>query len=119
MSEDADPIAYSALPSGVPLLDTAGNEFGAVDRVLEIPDEDLFDGIVVRTAAGIRFVDADQVVEITTRYVRCSITPSEAEQLPEPAAGPVFVADAQKDVGSTLWNRLGRMFGHGRWKQQR
>lgn len=119
MTEDADPIAYSALPSGVPLLDSSGNEFGTVDRVLEIPEEDLFDGIVVRTAAGSRFVDADQVVEITTHYVRCSVTSSEAETLPEPAGGPVYRADAQKDAGNSWRDRLGRTFRRGKWDQQR
>ncbi len=115
MTDDADPIAYSALPAGVPMLSETGKQFGTVERVLEIPDKDLFDGIVVATATGSRFVDADQVAQVTTAYVRCTVTDEQAANLPEPSGTPSFRANASADTGSSLRDRLGRLFGRGRW----
>ena len=87
MTEEPLPIAYTALQAGTPMLSTSGAQFGTVDVVLEIPEHDLFDGIIVTTSTGRRFVDADQVVEVTTAYVRCTVSDEEAAQLPEPSTG--------------------------------
>ncbi len=118
MTDDAEPIAYSALPKGVPLLAQSGEQFGTVEHVLEIPEEDLFDGIVVDTPAGLRFVDRDQIGEITTAYVRCLLTDEEASTLPEPSGTPVYTSDPQQDAGSTLHDRFGRMFRRQKWTQK-
>src|SRR5262249_32444413 len=111
MAEDPEPIAYTALPPGVPVQSETGTAFGVVERVLEIPEQDLFDGIIVSTATGRRFVDADQVGEVTTAYVRCTISDEQVAALPEPDAPPVFRADASRDTGSSLRDRFGRWFG--------
>ncbi len=73
MYEDAEPISSRGVPNGVPMLTSSGREFGRLDRVLEIPAEDLFHGMVVRTKAGPRFVDRDQIADITTRFVQCDL----------------------------------------------
>ncbi len=119
MADDAEPIAYSGLTQGVPMLSQTGRQFGTVERVLEIPEHDLFDGIVVATPDGARFVDADQVAEVTTAYVRCTITDEQAADLPEPSGSPSYRADATADVGDSLGARLGRLFRRGRWKSDR
>ena len=59
-------------------------ELGTVARVLATDREDLFDGIVIQTSDGLRFVDAPEVARIAERRVTLSITAAEAEQLPEP-----------------------------------
>jgi hypothetical protein len=38
-----------ALEVGTPVLSSSGTEFGTVEHVLQIPAEDLSDGIVVKT----------------------------------------------------------------------
>jgi hypothetical protein len=119
MADEGTPIAYTALSPGTPVQDRAGRRFGTVERVLDVPDLDVFDGIVVRTEHGSRLVDADLVEQITTTYVRCSIGPEQTATLPEPQAAPVFRADASDDTGNSLLDRLGRLFGRGRWKQER
>jgi hypothetical protein len=119
VADEAEPIAYSALAPGVPVLSQTGTEFGTVERVLEVPEEDLFDGIVVSTRAGLRFVDADQVGDVTTEYVRCTISDEQAAALPEPSGTPVFRTDPGRDVGGSVRDRLGRWFGRGRWTQDR
>ena len=119
MTDEAQPIAYSALQAGVPMLSQSGRQFGTVQRVLEIPEHDLFDGIVVATADGDRFVDADQVARVTTAYVECSITDEEAANLPAPSGSPTFRADPTADIGGSLRARLGRLFGRGQWRNDR
>jgi hypothetical protein len=118
MSEEAIPIAYSALQKGVPLLAESGRQFGVVEHVLEIPAEDLFDGIVVSTQHGLRFVDRDQIQEITTAYVRCAITDEQAAALPAPDGAATYTVDPLQDSGGSLHDRFGRMFRREHWIRQ-
>jgi hypothetical protein len=118
VTEDGIPIAYSALEKGVPVVSASGREFGKVEHVLEIPAEDLFDGIVVTTPAGLKFVDRDQIETITTARVHCVLTDEEAAALKPPAGGAVFTVDASEDSGSSLHDRFGRLFGRAHWKRE-
>ena len=119
MTEEPLPIAYTALQAGTPMLSTSGAQFGTVDVVLEIPEHDLFDGIIVTTSTGRRFVDADQVVEVTTAYVRCTVSDEEAAQLPEPSDSPTFRADPGPRPGHGPMGAISRMFGRARWRRDR
>ena len=71
---EGTPISYEALEVGTPVLSSTGNQFGTVEHVLQIPEEDLFDGIAVKTQHGLRFVDRDQIDKITTTAVLCALT---------------------------------------------
>ena len=113
--ENGTPIAYSALPNGVPVLSRSARQFGTVEHVLQVPEEDLFDGIVVSTPHGLRFVDRDQVDQITTTRVTCTLDDDEAAALPAPAGTPVYHVDPLQDSGESLHDRFGRMFGRSRW----
>jgi hypothetical protein len=114
MSDD-DAISYLAVPSGVPVLTATGHEIGTLEHVLQIPEEDLFDGLVVATKDGLRFVDADQVQVITRTYVRSTLDDAAAAGLPAPGGSPVYHVDALQDTGESLGDRLGRLFGRSRW----
>jgi hypothetical protein len=118
VADDVVPIAYSALAKGVPVLAQSGQQFGTVEHVLQIPQEDLFDGIVVATSDGLRFVDRDQIGEIATAYVRCTLTDQQAAALPEPSGDETYQADVLQDTGASLHDRFGRMFGRARWTQK-
>ncbi len=119
MTEDGIPIAYSALEKGVPVVSASGREFGKVEHVLEIPSEDLFDGLVVTTHAGLKFVDRDQIETITTARVHCVLTDEQAAALKPPSGGgAVFTADASEDSGASLHDRFGRLFGRAHWKRE-
>jgi hypothetical protein len=109
------PIAYGALEKGTAMLTRSGRQFGRVEHVLQIPEEDLFDGIVTATEQGLRFVDRDQIEEITSAHVRCVITDEEAAALPAPDGDPVYTVNALQDAGGSLHDRLGRMFRRPRW----
>ncbi|HET7173900.1 MAG TPA: hypothetical protein VFI30_06450 [Nocardioidaceae bacterium] len=117
MAEEPTPIAYTALSSGVPVRCADGTVFGSVVKVLAVPEEDLFDGLVVSTANGERFVDADEVAQITTMYVRTTLTPAQSGALPKPAGVPAFDVDPGQGVGRSLRDVVDRWFRRGRWRQ--
>lgn len=119
MTEDGDPIAYTALEPGTPVQTSDGHEFGTVEAVLDVEDVDVFDGIVVKTSDGPRFVDAGQVGQIFRTHVRTTLSADEAARLPLPDQDPVYDAVADDDTGQSLSDRFGRMFGRGKWKRER
>ncbi len=111
------PISYMALSVGTPVLSATNSEFGSVEHVLQIPEEDLFDGIAVKTPHGLRFVDRDQITDITTTLVRCSLTDDEVADLPAPSGSLVLHPDTARDEGPSLTARFGRLFGREKWKE--
>lgn len=118
MTDEPTPIAYTALEPGTPVLSSDGEQFGTVAAVLVVEEVSVFDGIVVAIGEDTRFVDADKIGTITTAYVRTTLSADEVARLPEPDDAPVFRADARDDTGSSLSDRLGRMFGRGKWKRE-
>ena len=115
--DEGRPISYLALSVGTPVLSSTSSEFGTVEHVLQIPEEDLFDGIAVKTKHGLRFVDRDQIADITTTLVRCSLTDEEAANLPAPQGTLVLHPDTARDEGPSLTARFGRLFGREKWKE--
>lgn len=112
------PISYMALEVGTPVLSSSGTEFGKVEHVLQVPELDLFDGIAVKSHHhGLRFVDLDQIEEITTTGVRCSVTDEKVETLPAPKGALVLHPDTAHDEGPSLTARWGRLFGREHWKE--
>jgi hypothetical protein len=77
-------ISYLALAVGTPVVSSDGTAFGTVHDVLQIPELDLFDGISIETQHGLRFVDRDQISEITTTMVRCTLSDDDVPTLPAP-----------------------------------
>ena len=116
MTTDGVPIAYSGLNRGTPVVSASGRKFGTLERVLEIPEQDLFDGIVVATDDGLRFVDRDQIDEITTTHVRCALSDGQVAALRPPDGPPVF---AVEDPGFSLRDRFARLFRRPRWTRKR
>ena len=110
-------ISYEALSVGTPMLSSTGGQFGKVEHVLQIPELDLFDGIAVATKHGLRFVDRDQISDITTTMVRCDLTDEEADSLPAPKGTLVLHPDTAHDEGPSLTARFGRLFGREHWKE--
>jgi hypothetical protein len=81
--DEGHQIGYQALPRGVPVHTSDGQQLGTVHRVLDNAREHIFDGIVVSTPDGPRFVDAPEVARIAERRVTLSITAEQAKDLPE------------------------------------
>ena len=103
-------IAFEALERGTPVQTSDGEELGTVKKVMIVHEKHLFDGIVVKTPAGDRFVDAPEVDEIFERLVTLKIDSAEAAELPKPGANPaamkVSATDFKPGGGRRLWNRL-------------
>ena len=108
MEGQARRISYQALGKGVPVRSSGGEEIGTVEHVLEVPELDVFDGIVLETSDGLRFADADQVADITDRYVVLNLSAEEADRLARPQAPAVFHADPSEHTGGSLHDWFGR-----------
>jgi hypothetical protein len=82
--DDDHQISYLALKRGVPVHASGGEQVGTVHKVQDNAREHIFDGIVLSTPGGRRFVDAPEVARITRRRVTLTITEAEVAELPEP-----------------------------------
>jgi Mrp family chromosome partitioning ATPase len=87
VSDDGHAIGYKVLPRGTPVRSSDGIQVGTVRRVMDNVREHIFDGIVIDTPRGQRFVDAPEVGRIFERAVILTITAAEAEELPEQGSG--------------------------------
>jgi hypothetical protein len=109
--DEGHPISFRLLARGTAVWTSDEHEIGTVDSVLATDREDIFDGIVIQTGDGRRFVDAPEVARIAERRVTLSITATEAAQLPPPERGaPEFKANPAA-------GRLARLFGGG-WRRR-
>ena len=111
MSDHGDPIAYTALERGTAIVSSDDRTLGTVERVVDNPRENIFDGIVMRAGDRRVWVDAPEVARIYERRVVLSLDSDGAAALGdyEPGA-PEYSANARA-------GRLGRFFGGG-WKRR-
>jgi hypothetical protein len=85
--DDGHAISYKVLRRGTPVHGADGVRVGTVRRVQDNARENIFDGIVLDTDGGRRFVDAPEVARIAERGVTLTITSLEARDLPVPQSG--------------------------------
>lgn len=126
--DDEFQISYEAATLGVPVLTRDGQQFGILEHVLAVEEEDIFEGIVVWVGGGgwadrkvqrelsrnhqsaarfietfqhnkLRFVEADKVALITVGYIRCDLDLAETSLLRPPFGAPVFYANAIDQAG--------------------
>ena len=112
------PISYLALADGTPVVAASGRRIGTVEHVLQDDRLDFFDGLVVATDRGRRFVDAGRITLITAAQVTTDLPDEEADRLPEPDGEGVFTADPEQDRGPGLTAWFGRLFGREHWVQR-
>jgi hypothetical protein len=109
MPDLGPPSSYLVLAEGTPVFAGGGEPVGTVEHVLAVPDDDIFDGLVLDTPAGRRFADAPLVAEIFERGVVLGIDRAEAERLPEPSANAAALeADPDDTVPDQLRDKLRR-----------
>ena len=110
-ADHGDPIAYTALQPGTHIFASDDVELGTVERVIENKKEHIFDGIVMRTGGGLRWVDAPEVARIAERRVTLTIDAAAAStELTDYAPGP------PEYRANMRGGRLSRFFGGG-WKR--
>jgi sporulation protein YlmC with PRC-barrel domain len=84
MGEELDePIGYLVLPRGTPVVTSDGVRVGKVHKVQHHARERIFDGLVVQSDDGRRFVDAPEVGHLTRRQVDLLIDSVAFAALPE------------------------------------
>jgi hypothetical protein len=113
--DDGHAISYKVLPRGTPVRSADGVEIGKVRRVQDNARENIFDGIVLDTPNGQRFVDAPEVARIAERWVTLTIDAAEAASLPEP--GSRLVARVEMSTTARRAKRLGRSL-RDRWDRR-
>ena len=86
MTDYGHAIGYNVLARGTPVHSSDGEQVGTVRHVRDNVREHIFDGIVIDTPAGRRFVDAPEVERIFERAVVLTITAEQARALPEPGS---------------------------------
>jgi len=101
-----DPIAYTALQQGTPVQTRDGSQFATVQDVLVDEKVSVFDGILVLSATGTRFVDADQIHSIYTSHVRTTLSAEQAANLPPPDGSNVIEVKPARSTADRL-----RFFG--------
>ena len=113
--DDGHAIGYKVLRRGTVVRSSDGIEVGRVRRVLDNAREHIFDGIVIDTPGGRRFVDAPEVAKIFERAVHLTITSEEAAALPEQ---PSAMADRMRNAGTVRRaRRVGRSL-RDRWDRR-
>jgi hypothetical protein len=109
-TEDPDEhaIGYQVLPRGTPVYAADGVQVGTFHKAQHHGREHLFDGMVIATEDGKRFVDAPEVSRITNKRVLLTITSAEAAELEEHHGllGPM--QERAKFRGRRLRRRFGR-----------
>lgn len=78
--DEGNAISYKVLRRGTPVRAADGVQIGSVRRVQEARRENIFDGIVIETAKGTRFVDAPEVARIAERAAALTFPAAEADQ---------------------------------------
>jgi uncharacterized protein YrrD len=118
MPDLGEPSSYLSLGKGAECYSCDGEKVGKVEHVLAVPDDDIFDGIVLDTSVlpgGRRFVDSEQVEEIFDRGVLLKIDRKVAEDLPEPSANPAAMEISADDIAASDEGKLKRKL-HRAWE---
>lgn len=98
MTDLGEPQSYLTFTDGTAVLSADGQEVGTVKHVLAAEDADIFDGLIVDTSFGTRFVDARLVQGL---YERGAILTGDApapERLPEPSENPAQLSTGPDDT---------------------
>lgn len=113
MADRGAPISYMVLAEDTPVYSSDGADLGKVKRVLADAESDIFDGLIVDTDDGDRFVDAANVAEIYERGVELALSSDDAQHMPEPIPSPAYMEPTPDDIagdttGDTIAHRLRR-----------
>lgn len=116
--ERGDPISYEVLEAGTPVYTDDGATLGTVKRVLADSGADIFDGIIVDTDDGERFVHGEGVGALYERAVELKFDAREAARLPQPSGAPAAMSlDATDVTESSPAERARRVWDliSGKW----
>jgi hypothetical protein len=110
--------SWEALDQGTPVLASGGESVGTVKEVLAAAEEDIFEGLLVNTDRGERYVDEEAIDDIYDDRVVLKLDAAACRQLPEPSPAPAAMEVTADDVSEgkgaykrdvwfkRVWNRL-------------
>ena len=104
MSADEHAIGFQVLSRGTPVESSDGTVVGSVHRTSADERTHIFDGIVIKTDGGRRFVDAPEVERITNRRVILTIDAAAVDALPEDK-GMLGALEHRAKRSASRWKR--------------
>lgn len=108
--DEGQPIHYTAVERGTPVIASDGAQVGTVDQVVDNYREHILDGFVIRMSDGERrFADAPEIARTTDRAVTLTLDAAAASELPPPERGNASFSPSRG-------GRLSRMLGGG-WRR--
>ncbi len=100
------PIAYEVLEEGIPVYAAGGETVGTVAHVVAAPSEDIFHGVVIRTAGGERFVAASDIASLHERGVDLKLEASAVAELAPPEGNAPSWRVKEPGVKPSRWRHL-------------
>lgn len=95
------PESWEVLEPGTPVLASDGSRIGEVKEVLAVYEDDIFEGIIVKTERGDRFADAELIDSIHERGVDLKLDAAAATNLPEPTPAPAMMETGVDEVSES------------------
>lgn len=97
-----DPVSWFLIEPGWKVLDSGGEEIGAVDEIVGDSSDDIFNGLSVSTSVlgRPRYVPSEQVATITEGEIRLTIGKDEVAQLGEYEEPPTSAEILPEDAGA-------------------
>src|SRR3954470_15564082 len=101
--DEETPLAWTAVAAATPVLASDGTEVGVASEMRGA--QDIFHGVVVRSAAGGAdiMVPAAEVRDITNRRIAISLTPEQVRSLPAYQPEPSFRLGNVPGSGEVGW----------------
>jgi PRC-barrel domain len=101
------PLADEPLPEGTPVYDREGRRIGTVKKALWVEEEDIFDGVVIDTDQGSRFIDAPEVARVGEDRVELALGGDEVARRPAHEESPlVYEARVPSSRLQDFWRRI-------------
>jgi hypothetical protein len=97
-----DPVSWFLIEPGWKVLDSGGEEIGAVDEIVGDSSDDIFNGLSVSTSVlgRPRYVPSEQVATITEGEIRLTIGKDEVAHLGEYEEPPTSAEILPEDAGA-------------------
>lgn len=92
------PESWEVLEPGTPVYASDGSQVGEVKEVLAVPEDDIFEGIILKTGEGDRFAHADMIASINERGVDLKLDAAGAGALEEPRPAPAAMRAGVDEV---------------------
>jgi hypothetical protein len=106
--EAGGPASYLTLAEGTEVRSSDDRVVGKVGHVLADAEKDIFEGLVLDTGDGYRFVEAEQLAELHEGRVVLAIAAARVPGLPVPSANPPALDPGGGGLESELNARLRR-----------